>query len=85
MQPLSRQKKMLSKWLFSGFIFAIKSALIILCVLVIVLVVSQSSVAPVSTRLLSTYALEYTTQTIKPYRHYFPKPYMVNLEEEQTR
>ena len=85
MQPLSRQQKMLSVWLFAGFAFLIKSTLMVLCILIGVLVISQSSVAPVSTRLLSTYALEYATQTIKPYRHFFPKPYMIKLEKEQTR
>ena len=85
MQPLSRQQKLLSTWLFNGFFFVVKALIMALGILALVLVVSQSSVAPVSTRLLSTYALEYATQTIKPYRHFFPKPYMVNLEEEQTR
>ena len=82
MQPLKRQQQMLSVWLFNGFFFVVKTLILALCLLAIVLVISQSAVAPVSTRLLSTYGLEYATQIIKPYRHYFPKPYMVSLEEE---
>ncbi len=84
MQPLARQQKMLSVWLFNGFVFVIKTFITALGILTLVLVVSQSSVAPISTRLLSTYALEYATHTIKPYRHFFPKPYMVSSEDEEN-
>lgn len=54
-----------------------KTVTVLLVVLVAALVASQSSVAPVSTRLLGSYAVEYAAQTFKPYRHYFPQPYSV--------
>ncbi len=81
MKSVTQQQKKLSSLALSGFFFIIKIVTVGFFVLVLTLVISQSSVAPVSSRLLSTYALEYATKTIKPYRHYFPQPYMVNLEE----
>ena len=82
MKPVSQQQKTLSAMALNSFFLIIKILTIGLFVLAGVLVISQSSVAPVSTRLLSAYALEYATKTIKPYRHFFPQPYMVNLNEE---
>lgn len=86
MKPVTQQEKTLSGLALNGFFFIVKTLTAALLVLAAVLVVSQSAVAPVSTRLLGVYAMEYAAKTIKPYRHYFPQPYMVNLEdEEQTR
>ncbi len=85
MQPVTRQQRNLASLALGGFFFVVKTFTAALLVLAAVLVVSQSAVAPVSTRLLSAYAVEYAAKTIKPYRHFFPQPYMVNLEEEQTR
>lgn len=80
MNPVTRGKSLSSLFL-KGFFFIIKMFMVLVFILIGAMVVSQSSVAPVSTRLLSAYALEYATKTIKPYRHLFPKPYMVHLEE----
>ncbi|MBQ7908267.1 MAG: hypothetical protein IJ311_02065 [Elusimicrobiaceae bacterium] len=82
MRPVTEQQKKLYSLTLNGFFFIVKAVTVGAVVLIGVLILSQSAVAPVSTRLLSTYALEYTTKTVKPYRHFFPKPYMVNLEEE---
>ncbi|MBR2504868.1 MAG: hypothetical protein IKB61_02895 [Elusimicrobiaceae bacterium] len=81
MKPVTQQQKRLSSLALNGFFFIIKIITVGFFVLVATLILSQSAVAPVSSRLLSTYALEYATKTIKPYRHFFPQPYMVNLEE----
>lgn len=62
------------------FFGAVKSFLIIFVFVVCVLVASQSSVAPVSMRLLSSYGMEYAVATFKPYRHYFPEPFLIELE-----
>lgn len=81
MKPVTQQQKRLSSLALNGFFFIIKIITVGFFVLVATLILSQSAVAPVSSRLLSTYAVEYATKTIKPYRHFFPQPYMVNLEE----
>lgn len=81
MKPVTQQQKKLSVMALSGFFFILKIVTIGFFVLVLTLILSQSAVAPISSRLLSAYALEYATKTIKPYRHYFPQPYMVNLDE----
>ena len=81
MKPVTQQQKKLSMMALSGFFFILKIVTIGFFVLVLTLILSQSAVAPISSRLLSAYALEYATKTIKPYRHYFPQPYMVNLDE----
>lgn len=81
MKPVTQQQKKLSGMALSGFFFILKIVTIGFFVLVLTLILSQSAVAPISSRLLSAYALEYATKTIKPYRHYFPQPYMVNLDE----
>ncbi|HJD19297.1 MAG TPA: hypothetical protein IAB21_02440 [Candidatus Avelusimicrobium excrementipullorum] len=91
MRPVTEQQKTLSSLALGGFFFIVKTLTAALLVLLAVLVVSQSAVAPVSTRLLGMYAVQYTVQTVKPYRHLFPRPYMVPEEgeeqilQEQTR
>jgi hypothetical protein len=84
MKPITLQQGAWIHFATNGFLFLLKSITLALLVLAGVLIISQSSVAPVSTRLLSAYAMEYAMHKVKPYRHYFPKPYMINLEE-QTR
>ena len=81
MQPITKQQKTLSILALNGFFFICKTLTAALFILAAVLVISQSAVAPVSTRLLGMYAVEYTAKTIKPYRHLFPQPYMVPEEE----
>ncbi len=83
MKPITEQERTLFSRLGNGFIFIIKSLIVILCLFAGILMVSQSSVSPVSTRLLTRYALEYADHKIKPYRIYFPRPYIVNLTEEK--
>ena len=69
-----------ANFLLRLFFGAVKSFLIIFVFVVCVLVASQSSVAPVSLRLLSSYGMEYAVATFKPYRHYFPEPFLIELE-----
>ncbi len=83
MLPVTRQENVLFGWMVKGFFFIVKTLTVCLLILAGVLVVSQSAVAPVSARLLGMYAVEYTNKAVKPYRHFFPKPYMVNLEEQE--
>lgn len=84
MRAVTERQKTLSVLALSGFFFIVKTLTVALFLLAAVLVVSQSAVAPVSARLLGAYAVEYAAQTIKPYRHFFPQPYMVNLEEQTS-
>lgn len=67
-------------WLVRLFFGAVKSFLIVFLFIVCVLVTSQSAVAPVSLRLLSSRGMEYAVATFKPYRHYFPEPFLIELE-----
>ena len=60
----------------------LKALLIALVLIVAVLFVCQSRVAPVSVRLLTTYAMEYAVTHFKPYRVYFPEPYKMKLDKE---
>lgn len=63
---------------FRMFFAFIKAVLLALVVIVAVLVAGQSRVAPVSVNLLTTYAMEYAVATFKPYRGYFPEPYLID-------
>lgn len=63
------------------FIF-FKAFTLIAVLAVAALVAAQSSVAPVSMRLLAALGMEYAAKTLKPYRPYFPEPYLIQLEEE---
>lgn len=63
------------------FFAFVKAALGALLLIVAVLVAGQSRVAPVSVNLLTTYAMEYAATTFKPYRGYFPEPYLIHLEK----
>lgn len=64
---------------FKTFFALVKATLISFVLIVGVLVVGQSTVAPISVRLLTTYAMEYAVTYFKPYRGYFPQPYTLNL------
>ncbi len=83
MKPITIQQ---GKWLgalINEFLFLVKMTTIALVILTAVFIASQSSVAPVSTRLLGMYALEYATHKVKPYRVYFPQPYGANLKDKK--
>ena len=85
MRPVTEQEKTLFPKAVSLFFFTIKMILIVLCLFAAILIVSQSAVAPVSTRLLSTYAVEYALYKVKPYRVYFPQPYMIGSKKNEKR
>jgi len=82
MQPITEQEKTLAGVSVNGFFLILKSLVVIVCLCVGVLAISQSAVAPVNMRLLGMHAVEYTVKKVKPYRMYFPKPYMKNVEEK---
>ncbi len=64
------------------FFACVKAVFVALVLIVGVLVAGQSRVAPVSVNLLTTYAMEYAVSTFKPYRGYFPEPYLIQLEQK---
>ena len=80
MQPVTKQQQSLPGLAFTAFFFIVKLITVGLLFLIIVLGVSQSAVAPVSTQLVGSYVLQYTIKAVKPYKIFFPKPYMVNLD-----
>lgn len=77
-QPTLAQQS--AKIAFGMFFVLIKTFLVSLVLVVAVLVICQSTVAPVSVRLLTTYAMEYAVASFKPYRSYFPEPYLIELD-----
>lgn len=68
------------KILLKSFFALVKMTFILLILIVGTLIASQSSVSPVSVRLLTSYAMEYAVNTFKPVRPYFPAPYVVEVE-----
>lgn len=44
------------------------------------LILSQEGTSPVRTRLLLAYGVEYAVVHFKPIRHWFPEPYLIDLE-----
>lgn len=75
--PLAKQAFMFVSELFFTLL---KMAVVVVALTVGVLVVGQSSVAPISMRLLMSYGMEYAAATFKPYRSLFPEPYLINIE-----
>ncbi|MBR4355535.1 MAG: hypothetical protein IKP96_03075 [Elusimicrobiaceae bacterium] len=67
-------------FLVQVFFSLVKMAVVVVALTMGVLIAGQSSVAPVSMRLLTSYGMEYAVSTFKPYRHLFPKPYAMNFE-----
>ena len=65
---------------FRTFFAVVKAMLIAVVLIVAVLAAGQSTVAPVSMQLLTTYAMEYAVTSFKPYRPYFPEPYLIDLD-----
>lgn len=62
-------------------VFSCMKAVLVIVVLVAgALIASQSAAAPVSVRLLTAKGMEYAVATFKPYRHYFPEPYLIDIE-----
>ena len=64
------------------FFAFVKASFVALALIVGVLVAGQSHVAPVSVNLLTAYAMEYAVNTFKPYRGYFPEPYLIHIENK---
>lgn len=64
------------------FFAFVKAAFVVLVLIVTVLAVGQSRVAPVSVNLLTAYAMEFAVNTFKPCRGYFPEPYLIHIEEK---
>lgn len=62
------------------FFGVMKTIFIVLVFVVGTLVASQSSVAPVSVRLLSAYGMEYAVALLKPVRPLFPQPQAIDFK-----
>lgn len=62
------------------FFAALKGTFLLTALTAGALIAGQSSVAPVSVRLLTSYGMEYAVSTLKPWRHLFPKPYPIEVE-----
>ena len=77
-QHLFEQETSTIVWkLFFG---VIKTIFIVLVLVVGTLVASQSSVAPVSVRLLSAYGMECAVSLLKPIRPFFPQPQVIDFK-----
>lgn len=77
MNTFAQQSATVALRMFFAFVKAVFVALILI---VAALVAGQSRVAPVSVNLLSAYAMEYAVSTFKPWRGYFPEPYLIHIE-----
>ncbi len=75
--PLAKQA---ITFVLRAFFSVLKVTVVLLVLTVGVLVAGQSSVAPVSMRLLTSYGMEYAVTKFKPYRPWFPEPYLINIE-----
>lgn len=62
------------------FFGVVKTIFIVLVLVVGTLVASQSSVAPVSVRLLTAYGMEYAVALLKPVRPLFPQPQLIEFK-----
>jgi len=71
-----------SAFAFHTFFALVKTVLIGAVLIVTVLAVGQSRVAPVSMRLLTTYAKEFAAVSFMPYRIYFPEPYTAKFDNK---
>ena len=67
---------------FKTFFAFVKAMFVTLVLIVSVLVAGQSTVSPVSVRLLTSYAMEYAAAYFKPYRGYFPQPYPLDFKNK---
>ncbi len=76
--PLAQQA---SRFIIQIIFSAVKLVAVLFVLVVSVLVAGQSSVAPVSVRFLTSRGMEYAAATLKPYRHFFPEPYLINVED----
>lgn len=62
------------------FFGVVKTIFIIWVLIIGALVASQSSVAPVSVRLLTSYGMEYAVALLKPVRPLFPQPQVIDFK-----
>ncbi len=65
--------------LFKLFFGVVKIVFIMLFFVVGTLIAAQSSVAPVSVRLITSYGMEYAVVLLKPVRPLFPEPYLIEF------
>ena len=69
-----------AEFVLQAFFSLVKAAVVCFVLVTGVLIAGQSAVAPVSVRLLTVYGLEYAASMCKPYRHFFPRPYVKDFE-----
>ncbi len=82
--PVSPFAQQARSFLVQVFFSLVKAAVLLIVLGAGVLIAAQSSVAPVSVRLLTSYGIEYAAATLKPYRHLFPEPYPVKIENNEN-
>ena len=75
---LAQQSAAVALRMFFAFVKAVFVALVLV---VGAFIAGQSRVAPVSIHLLTAYAMEYAVNTFKPWRGYFPEPYLIHIEK----
>ena len=66
-------------WVLKAFFMGVKTLFVLAALTVGALVAGQSSVAPVSVHLLTSYGMAYAVSTFKPYRRWFPEPSLIGL------
>ena len=62
------------------FFGVVKTIFIVLVLVIGTLIASQSSVAPVSVRLLTSYGMESAVVLLKPIRPFFPQPQVIDFK-----
>lgn len=81
-EPTGLFAKKSMRFVIGTFFTLVKMLFVIVVLTGGALLAGQSSVSPVSMRLLTSYGMEYAIATFKPYRHFFPRPYLIDLEKK---
>ena len=82
-EPTGVFAKKSMRFVIRAFFVFVKMLVVLLVLTGGALIAGQSSVSPVSVRLLTSYGMEYAISTFKPYRHFFPRPYLIDLEKNK--
>ena len=82
-EPTGVFTKKSMRFVIRAFFVFVKMLVVLLVLTGGALIAGQSSVSPVSVRLLTSYGMEHAVSTFKPYRHLFPRPYLIDLEKNK--
>ncbi|MCQ2410654.1 MAG: hypothetical protein MJ053_03970 [Elusimicrobiaceae bacterium] len=69
-----------AEFVLQAFFSLVKIAVVCFMLVAGALAAGQSAVAPLSVRLLTVYGIEYAARAWKPYRHFFPQPYVADFQ-----